>query len=226
MANTMELDFTGVSSNNFIPEGVHSVVITEATFKKATTGSDQLEVNFQAGDGSVRKAWFSLVPQALWKLKGFLETIGIPCEGKINLNPKSLIRKVCQISVEPDINDPSKLIVSKFNKLANAPSEAPVQSAPAFVPPVQASIPPQVAPTAPASNFPPQAGNNASAGQMNFPSQMMTSPSESQPVAQPEVAPAPAQAPNPAPQGNLPPWMAQAQGNSVPQGNLPPWMKK
>lgn len=206
----MELDFTGVSSSNFIPEGIHSVMVTDASFTKASTGSPQLEVIFQAHDGSIRKAWFSCVPQALWKLKGFLETVGIPCEGKINLNPKSLVHKTCQITVEPDINDPSKLIVSKFNKLVNTTTEAPVQSAPTFVPPTQVN-------TAPPTNFPPQAGSNA------IPSQMMTSPSESQPVAQPEVAPAPT--PQSAPQGNLPPWMAQAQMN-VPQGNLPPWMKK
>ncbi len=210
--NMMELDFTGVSSSSFIPEGIHSVIVTDASFVKASTGSAQLEVIFQAHDGAIRKAWFSCVPQALWKLKGFLETVGIPCEGKINLNPKTLVRKTCQITVEPDINDPSKLIVSRFNKLVNTTTEAPVQSAPTFVPPTQVN-------TAPPTNFPPQAGNNASAGQMNSPSQMMTSPSESQPVAQPE-----APAPQSAPQGNLPPWMAQ--GNSVPQGNLPPWMKK
>lgn len=201
--NTMELDFTGVSSSNFIPEGVHSVVISGASFTKASTNSDQLEVIFQTADGAIRKAWFSLVPQALWKLKGFLETVGIPCEGKISLNPKNLIRKTCQITVEPDINDPSRLIISRFAKLTNSAPDA-VYSAPS------APVPPQA--VAPA-NFPPQAGQNS------IPPQMMTSPSESQPVAQPEVTPAP-------PQGNLPPWMKPAQGNSVPQGNLPPWMKQ
>lgn len=206
MINTMELDFTGVSSSNFIPEGVHSVIITDASFIKASTGSDQLEVLFQASDGSIRKAWFSLVPQALWKLKGFLENINIPCEGKINLNPKNLIRRACQITVEPDINDPSKLTISRFSKLVNNSSEAP-NPAPTMAPT------PAFAP----SNFPPQTGNTTP---------MTTSLSESQSATQPEVAPAPAQAPNPAPQGNLPPWMRQAQGNSVPQGNLPPWMKQ
>lgn len=208
--NTMELDFTGVSSSNFIPEGVHSVVISGASFTKASTNSDQLEVIFQTADGAIRKAWFSLMPQALWKLKGFLETVGIPCEGKINLNPKNLIRKTCQITVEPDINDPSRLIISRFTKLTNSAPEA-VYSAPS------APVPPQAVATSAPANFPPQAGQNST------PPQMMTSPSESQPVAQPEVTPAPA--PQSAPQGNLPPWMRSAP-QSAPQGNPPPWMKQ
>lgn len=211
--NTMELDFTGVSSSSYIPEGIHSVVISGASFTKASTNSDQLEVVFQTADGAIRKAWFSLVPQALWKLKGFLETVGIPCEGKISLNPKSLVRKTCQITVEPDINDPTRLIISRFSRLANSAPEGVYPSAPIVTQPQPPTMPPQ-------ANFPPQAGNNA------IPPQMMTSPSETQSVEQPEVAPAPAQAPNPAPQGNLPPWMKPAQSTSVSQGNLPPWMKQ
>ena len=58
----------------------------------------------------------------------------------------------------------------------------------------------------------PVAGNNVAP--MN--------PSPSEPVA------APAQPEPAAPQGNLPPWMqnAQAQASITPQGNLPPWMRQ
>lgn len=51
---------------------------------------------------------------------------------------------------------------------------------------------------------------------------VMTAPSPSEPVQTPVEQPAPA------PQGNLPPWMqnAQAQASTTPQGNLPPWMKQ
>lgn len=51
---------------------------------------------------------------------------------------------------------------------------------------------------------------------------VMTAPSPSEPVQ------APAAQPNPAPQGNLPPWMqnAQAQASTTTHGNLPPWMRQ
>lgn len=189
MANNIyELDFTGIQSSNLIPEGIHTVRITSAEFKKAKTGSDQLQLNFEASDGANRSAWYSLVPQALWKLKGVLECLGIPCEGKIKLNTSSFKNKVCEISVEPDPNDESKLIVARVFK-----SE-------------QNNVAPQVAYAAPVQPVP------------QAPAPVFPSPAPDVPVAPVQQASQPVQNNLPpwmnqaqpsAPQGNLPPWMNQ-----------------
>lgn len=192
MANNIyELDFTGVEVNSYIPEGTHNVKVSAAEFKKAQTGSDQLQVTFQAEDGSVRNTWFSLLPQALWKLKGFLETIGVPCEGKIKLNTKQIEGKYCTIIVEPDQDDETKLVVSRISKLERGNQTV------AYNAPVAPSVMPNAAPQTPAApqTFVPPVQNAAApqptpAGQAALP-----------PWMQPNAAQAP--------QGNLPPWMKQ-----------------
>lgn len=193
MANysVMDLDFTGVENTNYIPEGIHTVRVKDAQFSKASTGSDQLEVTFETADGATRKMWYNLLPQALWKVKGFLECIGIPCEGRIKLNTKAIIGKTCQITVEPDLNDNTKQVITRVSKLTNTVAEAPY-AAPAVETPVQQVIPQQPVAPAPVQPQPiqqeiPQA---AQAPQGNLPPWMQ------------KAAPA-----GNAPQGNLPPWM-------------------
>lgn len=193
MANmTYELDFTGVQSSNFIEEGVHTVKIKDAEFKKAQTGSDQLQLTFEAADGKIRSAWYSLLPQALWKLKGILEVLGIPCEGKIKLNTTQFKNKTCVITVEPDASDESKLIVTKVSKSETAAPSVAYNAAPApqmptmpnpLVQPVQQETP---QPTAPVQ-------------QAQQPVQTQLPPWMVQQHTQA----------NAAPQGNLPPWMQQ-----------------
>ena len=193
--NVMDLDFTGVESTNYIPEGIHTVRVKDAQFSKASTGSDQLEVTFETADGATRKMWYNLLPQALWKVKGFLEVLGIPCEGRIRLNTKSMIGKTCQITVENDENDNTKQVITRVSKITNAVAEAPY-AAPAVETPVQ-----QVMAQQPVASVAP------------------TAPVQAQPIQQ-EI-PQAAQAP----QGNLPPWMQNAApAGNAPQGNLPPWM--
>lgn len=200
MANTqitqMDLDFTGVESFSYIPVGVHTVKVKDAEFTKASTGSQQLAINFEDANGATRKMWCSCVPAALWKLKQVLEALGLTgLDGRIRLNTKTLIGKTCQITVEDDPNDPSRQIISRVSKLGFAAPAPEVPVAPTFP---QAAIPS---------------------------TPVMTAPSiPSEPVA----APAPAVMETPAPQGNLPPWMqnAQAQTSTTPQGNLPPWMRQ
>lgn len=208
----MELDFTGVESFSLIPIGTHTVKVKDAEFTKAQTGSSQLAINFEDSDGATRKMWCSLVPQALWKVKQVLEALGITgLDGKVRLNSKTLIGRTCQITVEDDPNDASRQIVSRVSKLGSAPvMETPVA---AGIPtnPFQnpaPSVAPQTPVQAPASTV------------METPSMTPSSPSE--------PPQAPAAQPNPAPQGNLPPWMqnAQSQAATTPQGNLPPWMRQ
>ena len=169
--NVYELDFTGVQSGSFIEEGVHTVRVKEAEFKKAQTGSDQLQLTFENSEGKIRSAWYSLLPQALWKLKGVLETLGIPCEGKIKLNTAQFKGKTCVITVEPDENDSSKLYITKVGKAeASAPAvaynNAPAPQMPVMPNPVQQATQPMN------TQLPPwmtQAAQPAAAPQGNLP---------------------------------------------------------
>ena len=190
MANNIyELDFTGVQSTNLIPEGTHIVRITSAEFKKASTGSDQLQLTFENSDGAVRSAWYSLVPQALWKLKGVLEALNIPCEGKIKLNTASFKNKTCKIAVEQDPNDDTKFIVTRVYR-TEAPQAA--QQVAYNSEPVQPSFVAPTTPTAPAVQVSP-------VQQATQPVQQNLPPWMQNMNAQPQAAP----------QGNLPPWMTQ-----------------
>ena len=60
MSQSMDLDFTGVTTSNLIPEGTHVVRISAADFSKAQTGSDQLEVEFENVNGVMHRHAFSL----------------------------------------------------------------------------------------------------------------------------------------------------------------------
>lgn len=195
MANTMmDLDFTGVESYSLIPLGTHMVKVKDAEFKKAQTGSDQLEINFEAFDGATRKAWFSLVPQALWKVKQVLEALGVSCEGKIRLNTKTLVGKTCQITVENDVNDESRQIVTCVSKILTT-QEATELAASPFIQPTTAPV----------------AGNNVAP--MNpSPSEPVAAPAQPEPAApQGNLPPWMQNVQNNAPQGNLPPWMRPKQ---------------
>ena len=194
----MDLDFTGVESFAYIPVGVHTVKVKDAEFTKASTGSQQLAINFEDANGATRKMWCSCVPAALWKLKQVLEALGLTgLDGRIRLNTKTLIGKTCQITVEDDANDPTSQIVSRVSKLGFAAPAAEVPVASVTAP----SFPQAAIPSTP----------------------VMTAPSiPSEPVSAPAV-----ETPAPAPSGNMPPWMqAQAQTINTPQGNLPPWMRQ
>lgn len=224
MANNIyELDFTGVQSSSFIEEGVHTVKIKDAEFKKAQTGSDQLQLTFEAADGRIRSAWYSLLPQALWKLKGVLETLGIPCEGKIKLNTMQFKGKVCVITVEPDDNDSSKFNITRVSKAEESAPAVAYNAAPAAV------IPNAPIPVAPVVMAPPAQPIGVASVQQaavsggGYNAELQSTYNKSQPVA-----PAPVQqAQQPMP-SQLPPWMVQqnAQANAAPQGNLPPWMQQ
>lgn len=196
MANTMmDLDFTGVESYSLIPLGTHTVKVKDAEFKKAQTGSDQLEINFEAFDGATRKAWFSLVPQALWKVKQVLEALGVSCEGKIRLNTKTLVGKACQIMVETDANDESRQIVTRVSKISTA-QEATVTASP-FIQPTPA--PAEAAPMTPTMT-------------PSSPSEPVAAPAQPEPAApQGNLPPWMQNVQNNAPQGNLPPWMRPKQ---------------
>ena len=107
MARRVKLDMTGVESYTRCPEGewlAKLSSIEEGTVQGS--GDDCLKARFEVIKGSAEGCavfeTFSLTEKALWKLKGFLEAIGMKANGKLNLDLDKLEGKVCIIDVIHD----------------------------------------------------------------------------------------------------------------------------
>ena len=102
-----KLDMTGVESYTRCPEGewlAKLSSIEEGTVQGS--GDDCLKARFEVIKGSAKGCavfeTFSLTEKALWKLKGFLEAIGMKANGKLSLDLDKLEGKVCIIDVIHD----------------------------------------------------------------------------------------------------------------------------
>ena len=107
MARRVKLDMTGVESYTRCPEGewlAKLSSIEEGTVQGS--GDDCLKARFEVIKGSAEGCavfeTFSLTEKALWKLKGFLEAIGMKVNGKLSLDLDKLEGKVCIIDVIHD----------------------------------------------------------------------------------------------------------------------------
>lgn len=107
MARRVKLDMTGVESYTRCPEGewlAKLSSIEEGTIQGS--GDDCLKARFEVIKGSAEGCavfeTFSLAEKALWKLKGFLEAIGMKANGKLSLDLDKLEGKVCIIDVIHD----------------------------------------------------------------------------------------------------------------------------
>ena len=107
MARRVKLDMTGVESYTRCPEGewlAKLSSIEEGTVQGS--GDDCLKARFEVIKGSAAGCavfeTFSLTEKALWKLKGFLEAIGMKANGKLSLDLDKLEGKVCIIDVIHD----------------------------------------------------------------------------------------------------------------------------
>lgn len=103
----VKLDMTGVESYTRCPEGewlAKLSSIEEGTVQGS--GDDCLKARFEVIKGSAAGCavfeTFSLTEKALWKLKGFLEAIGMKANGKLSLDLDKLEGKVCIIDVIHD----------------------------------------------------------------------------------------------------------------------------
>ena len=107
MARKMKLDMTGVESYTRCPEGEWLAKLTkieEGTIQGS--GDDCLKARFEVIKGSAKGSTvfetFSLTEKALWKLKSFLEAIGMKANGRISLDLDKLEGKICVIDVIHD----------------------------------------------------------------------------------------------------------------------------
>lgn len=124
----VNVDFTGVESFNRPSEGQHVVKIVSADMKQSQGGNDMIVVIFEVTKGSDKGARcienYPLAENALWKLKGLLQAIGMKCDGKVRLDLDKLIGKVCIITVsEEEYEGRIRSRVQECKKLAAVADE-------------------------------------------------------------------------------------------------------
>lgn len=104
MSRKMKLDFTGVENFLRASEGEHVCRVAAADVKQSQGGNDMIVVQFEVTKGDDKGARvfenYPLIDTALWKLKGFLQAIGMKADGKVQLDLDKLVGKVCIVSVK------------------------------------------------------------------------------------------------------------------------------
>ena len=118
----IKIDFTGVETNARCEEGQHFVKLTAMEEKTSQAGNDMLVGSFEVvkGDSKGSKLYenFLLSQSGLWKLKSYLQAIGVACDGKIALDPKTLIGKQCIATVvHEEYNGKTKAKIDEFKKI-------------------------------------------------------------------------------------------------------------
>lgn len=84
--SSLKVDFTGVETGGFdVPDGLYVLAVSTVTQKKSQgAGNLYLSWEFKVDEGKYkgRKVWdnTSLQPQALWKLRGLFENMGMDVE--------------------------------------------------------------------------------------------------------------------------------------------------
>lgn len=129
MARTVKVDMTGVESYSKVSEGVHTAKVVEILEKTSQGGDPMLQFAFEVtkGDDKGGRVFesFVLTDKALWKLKSFLQAIGMKADGKLKLDLDKLIGKVCDIEVFWDeYNGQTRAKISDYYK-AGKGSNAP-----------------------------------------------------------------------------------------------------
>lgn len=117
----VNLDMSGVESYTRCPEGewlARLTKIEEGTVQGG--GDDCLKARFEVIKGSAKGSTvfetFSLTEKALWKLKSFLNAIGMKANGKISLDLDKLEGKICMIDVIHDeYNGTKRAKISSYN---------------------------------------------------------------------------------------------------------------
>ena len=107
MARKLKLNMEGVESYTRCPEGEWLAKLTKIEMGEVQgSGDDCLKARFEVIKGSAKGntvfETFALSEKALWKLKSFLEAIGVKATGKISLDLDKLEGKMCIIDVIHD----------------------------------------------------------------------------------------------------------------------------
>lgn len=107
MARKLKLNMDGVESYTRCPEGEWLAKLTKIEMGEVQgSGDDCLKARFEVIKGSAKGntvfETFALSEKALWKLKSFLEAIGVKSTGKFTLDLDKLEGKICIIDVVHD----------------------------------------------------------------------------------------------------------------------------
>lgn len=107
MARKLKLNMEGVESYTRCPEGEWLAKLTKIEMGEVQgSGDDCLKAQFEVIKGSAKGntvfETFALSEKALWKLKSFLEAIGVKSTGKFTLDLDKLEGKICIIDVIHD----------------------------------------------------------------------------------------------------------------------------
>lgn len=107
MSRKVKVNMEGVESFRRCPEGEWLAKLKKIELGESQGSGDEcLKAQFEVIDGRAKGdtvfETFSLNEKALWKLKGFLEAIGMKSTGKLNLDLDKLEDKVCIIDVIHD----------------------------------------------------------------------------------------------------------------------------
>lgn len=122
MARKFKVDMTGVESYTRCPEGEFAAKCKKIDMGTVQgSGDDCLKAQFEvlSGDGKGCTVYetFYLGEKALWKLKSFLEAIGVKANGKISLDLDKLEGKICTIEVIHDeYNGNKRAKIASYSK--------------------------------------------------------------------------------------------------------------
>lgn len=118
----LKVDMTGVESYTRCSEGEHLAKVKKVEMGTVQGSGDDcikavLEVLKGADKGCQVFETFSLSEKALWKLKSFLQAIGIKADGKLTLDLDKLEGKICVIDViHEEYNGQKRAKISSYLK--------------------------------------------------------------------------------------------------------------
>lgn len=125
----INLDMTGVESYTRCPEGEWTARLKKIEMGEVQgSGDDCLKAQFEVCEGEAKGntvfETFSLTEKALWKLKSFLQAVGMKADGKISLDLDKLIGKTCTIEVVHDeYNGNKRAKIASYSVIAAEPEE-------------------------------------------------------------------------------------------------------
>lgn len=127
----VKVDFSGVESYIKCDEGEHVAVLKKTELKTSEAGNDMIACTFEVVAGASTGARvfdnFVLTEKALWRLKTYLECIGIKADGKLKLDLDKMTGKKLIIGVShEEYNGQTRARITDFKKLeAKAPETEP-----------------------------------------------------------------------------------------------------
>lgn len=118
----LKVDMTGVESYTRCSEGEHLTKVKKVEMGTVQgSGDDCIKAVFEVLKGADKGCQvfetFSLSEKALWKLKSFLQAIGIKADGKLTLDLDKLEGKICVIDViHEEYNGQKRAKISSYLK--------------------------------------------------------------------------------------------------------------